>query len=131
LDIREWLCEWVLRIGKKKKEKIPDALFILPDGTKIALEVETRYKKLAVLKNFVAMYRYDIEKISRYQAVLVVASSRLNFEGLKARLLRLAPELYSRRFILSDIGMLEQGMCFYQDKLTHLEEASGLLRQKG
>ncbi len=131
LNIREWLCEWVLRIGKKKKEKIPDALFILPDGTKIALEVETRYKKLAVLKNLVAMYRYDIEKISRYHAVLIVASSRLNFEGLKVRLLHLAPELCNRRFILTDIGMLEQGMCFYQDKLTHLEEAFGLLRQKG
>jgi len=131
LEIREWLCEWVLRIGKKKKEKIPDGLVILPDGTKIALEVETRYKKLAVLKNLVAMYRYDIEKISRYHAVLIVASSRLNFEGLKVRLFHLAPELCSRRFILTDIGMLEQGMCFYQDKLTHLEEAFGLLRQKG
>jgi len=131
LDIREWLCEWVLRIGKKKKEKIPDALFILPDGTKIALEVETRYKKLAVLKNLVAMYRYDIEKISRYHAVLIVASSRLNFEGLKVRLLHLAPELCSKKFILTDVGMLEQGMCFYQNKLTHLEEAFGLLRQKG
>jgi len=131
LDIREWLCEWVLRIGKKKKEKIPDALLILPDGTKIALEVETRYKKLAVLKNLVAMYRYDIEKISRYHAVLIIASNRLHFEGLKVRLFNLAPELCSRRFVLSDIGMVEQGMCFYQDKLTHLEEAFVLLRQKG
>jgi len=131
LNIREWLCEWVLRIGKKKKEKIPDALLILPDGTKIALEVETRYKKLAVLKSLVTMYRYDIEKISRYHAVLLVASNRPNFEGLKVRLLNLAPELCSKRFILTDVGMLEQGMCFYQDKLTYLEEAFGLLRQKG
>lgn len=131
LDIREWLCEWVLRIGKKKKEKIPDALLILPDGTKMALEVETRYKKLTVLKNLVAMYRYDIEKISRYHAVLIVASSRPHFEGLKVRLLKFAPEFCSRRFILSDVGMLEQGMCFCQDKLTHLEEAFGLLKQEG
>ena len=127
LEIKEWLCEWVLRIGKKKKEKIPDALLILNNGVKIALEVETRYKKLAVLKSFVAMYRYDIEKISRYHAVLIVASSRLNFEGLKLRLLHLAPELSSKRFILSDVGMLEQGMCFYQNQIIHLEEAFKLL----
>jgi hypothetical protein len=127
LDIKEWLCEWVLRIGKKKKEKIPDALLILNHGAKIALEVETRYKKLAALKNFTAMYRYDIEKISRYQAVLITASSRLNFEGLKTRLFYLAPDLASRRFILSDIGMLEQGMCFYQNQIIHLDEAFRLL----
>ena len=127
LDIREWLCEWVLRIGKKKKEKIPDALLILPAATKIALEVETRYKKVAVLKNLVAMYRYDIEKISRYNAVLIVASSRQHFEGLRLRLLHLAPELSSRRFILTDIGMLEQGMCHYQNQIIHLEEAFKLL----
>jgi predicted transcriptional regulator len=131
LKIREWLCEWVLRIGKKKKEKIPDALLVMADGARIALEVETRYKKLAVLKRFVAMYRYDIEKISRYQAVLIVASSRLHFKGLKMRLFNLAPELCRRRFILSDIVMLEQGMCFYQDKLIHLKEALELLRKEG
>jgi len=127
LEIKEWLCEWVLRIGKKKKEKIPDALLILNNGARISLEVETRYKKLEALKTFVAMYRYDIEKISRYHAVLIVASSRLNFEGLKARLLHLAPELCSRRFILTDVGMLEQGMCFYQNQIIHLEEAFKLL----
>ena len=131
LDIKEWVCEWVLRIGKKRKEKIPDGLIILPDGTKIALEVETRYKKLEVLKTLVARYRYDIEKISRYHCVLIVASSRLNYAGLKVRLFTLAPEFCGNRFILSDTGMLEQGMCFYQDKLIHLEEAFGLLRQKG
>ena len=131
LNIKEWLCEWVLRIGKKIKEKIPDGLVILPDGTKIALEVETRYKKLAVLKSLIARYRYDIEKISRYHCVLIVASSRLNYEGLKNRFSNLAPEFCSKNFILTDLGMLEQGMCFYQDKLTYLEEAFGLLRQKG
>ena len=56
-----------------------------------------------------------------------MASSRLNFEGLKARLLHLAPELCSRRFILTDVGMLEQGMCFYQNQIIHLEEAFKLL----
>lgn len=131
LIIKEWICEWVLRIGKKRREKIPDGLIVLPDGTKVALEVETRYKRLAVVKSLIRRYSYDIEKISRYHCVLIAASSRLNYQGLKKRLFTLAPEFCSKRFILTDLGMLEQGMCFYRDKLIHLEEALALLRQIG
>ncbi len=130
LDIKDWLCEWVLRVGLKKYEKIPDALFIFPDGTKIALEVETRYKDLAALKCFASLYEYDIMEVSKYHAVLVVASSRLHYEGLKKRLLHIAPEFCGERFIFSDVGMLEQGMCFYQDKVIHLEEAIRLLNER-
>ncbi len=129
LAIKEWICEWVLRIGKKRREKIPDGLIVLLDGTKVALEVETRYKKLAVVKSLVRRYSYDIEKISRYNCVLIAASSRVNYEGLKKRIFTLAPEFCSKRIILTDLGMLEQGMCFYQDKLTHLEDALALVRQ--
>ena len=129
LDIKEWVCEWVLRVGKKKREKIPDALVILPDGIKIALEVESRYKSLAVLKSFVTMYRYDVEKVSRYDAVLIVASSRLQHEGLKRRLFNFAHEFCSKRFVLSDLEMLEHGMCFYQGDVMHIEEALGLLKK--
>jgi len=129
LDIKEWVCEWVLRMDKKRREKIPDALMILPDGTKIALEVESRYKKLAVLKSLVTMYRYDIEKISRYNAVLIVASSRPQYEGLKLRLFGLSPDFFNRRFMVTDIGMLEHGMCFYNGNSMHLEEAFNLLRK--
>lgn len=129
LNIKEWVCEWVIRIGKKRRERIPDALLILPDGTKVALEVETRYKKLTVLRSLIRRYSYDIEKISRYHCVLVVAHNRFNYEGLKTRLFTLAPEFCSKRFILTDVGMLEQGMCFYQEGLRHLEQAFELLRR--
>ena len=129
LNIKEWLCEWVLRIGKKRREKIPDGLIILPDGTKVALEVETRYKKLSVLRSIIRRYSYDIEKASKYHSVLIVAHSRSHYEGLKKRLLTLSPEFCSKRFILTDVGMLEQGMCFYQEDLRHLEEEFGLVRR--
>lgn len=131
IDIQEWICEWALRVGKDRGEKIPDGLLVLPDGTKAALEVETRYKKLDVLRYFVKRYHYDITKICRYDGVLVVSSSRFNYEGLKTRLYNLAPELCSSRFFLTDLGMLEQGMCFHQGKLDHLEEAFGSLKQNG
>jgi len=130
LEIKDWLCEWVLRVGLKKHEKIPDALFILPDGTKIALEVETKYKDLAALKCFASLYEYDVMEASKYDAVLVVGSSRDHYEGLKKRLLHIEPEFCGERFIFSDVGMLEQGMCFYQDKIIHLEEAIKLLNER-
>ena len=44
LEIKEWICEWVLRINKHKKDKIPDGLLILSNGVNLALEVETSYK---------------------------------------------------------------------------------------
>jgi hypothetical protein len=131
LDIKEWVCEWDIRRGKGAGEKIPDGLIILKDGMNVALEVETRYKKLGILRNFVKRYRYDIEKISRYHCVLIVASSRFNYDGLRMRLYNLAPEFCSKAFILADLGMLELGMCFYQGKLIHLEEAIGLLKTGG
>ncbi|MBU2034433.1 MAG: replication-relaxation family protein [Candidatus Omnitrophica bacterium] len=131
LNIKEWVCEWDLRRGKRAGEKIPDGLITFTEGINVALEVETRYKTLGILRNFVKRYRYDIEKISRYHCVLVVASSRFNYDGLRTRLYNLAPEFCSKAFILADLGMLELGMCFYQGKLIHLEEAVKLLKVGG
>ena len=129
LNIKEWVCEWDLRKGKRAGEKIPDGLIIFTDGMKVALEVETRYKKLGILRNFIKRYRYDIEKIARYDAVLIVAFSRPQYEGLKLRLFNLSPEFFNRRFMVTDIGMLEHGMCFYEGELRHLEDAFALLKK--
>lgn len=129
LNIKEWICEWVIRTGRKRREKIPDALIILTDGAKVALEVETRYKKLSVLKSLIRRYSYDIEKASKYHYVLIAAHSRPNYEGLRKRLFTLSPEFCSKKFILTDVGMLEQGMCFYQESPRHLEEAFELARR--
>ena len=129
MNIKEWVCEWDLRRGKRSGEKIPDGLITLAEGINMALEVETRYKTLGILKTFIKRYRYDIEKISRYHCLLVVASSRFNYDGLKMRLYNLAPEFCSKSLILADLCMLELGMCFYQGKLIHLEEAIKLLKE--
>ena len=50
LNIKEWISEEVIRIGKKRREKIPDALILLPNGVKIALEAESKDKKFSCLK---------------------------------------------------------------------------------
>ena len=129
LNIKEWVCEWDLRRGKRPGEKIPDGLITLANGLNIALEVETRYKTLGILKTFIKKYRYDIEKISKYNCLMVIASSRFNYDGLRTRFYNIAQEFCSRFLVLADLGMLELGMCYYQSKMIHIEEAIKLLKE--
>jgi len=129
-EIKEWVCEWVLRINKHKRDKIPDGLLILQDGVNLALEVETSYKTKEAWKTVVTLYRYDIEKISRYDAVLIVAPDMLNYESIKTKLYKLAPEFCARNFILTEVNMLRQDLCFYQAKAMSLTEVFSLLKEK-
>ena len=73
LEIKQWICEWVLRINTHKRDKIPDGLIILQDDIRIALEAETSYKTRGALDVWVTLYRYDIEKAGKYDVVLVIA----------------------------------------------------------
>jgi len=131
LEIKEWVCEWILRINKHKKDKIPDGLLILQNDTKIALEVETSYKTKEAWKTVVTLYRYDIEEISRYDAVLVIAPDMLNYESIKRKLYKIAPESSSRSFILTEVSMLQQGLCFCQQEVRSITEVLNLLKPKG
>lgn len=131
LEIKEWICEWVLRINKHKKDKIPDGLLILSNGTNLSLEAETSYKTKEAWKTVVTLYRYDIEDIFRYDAVLVVAADMLNYESIKRKLYKIAPEFSSRSFILTEVKMLQQSLCFYQQGVRPITEALSLLKMKG
>jgi hypothetical protein len=131
LEIKEWVCEWVLRINKHKRDKIPDGLLILQDGINLALEVETSYKTKEAWRTVVTLYRYDIEKVSRYDAVLVVAQDTLNYESIKTKLYNLAPGFCASNFILTELSMLGHGLCFYQADTRNLAEAFRLLNEKG
>jgi len=131
LSILEWICEWVLRLKKHKKDKIPDGLIMLQDETKIALEAETSYRNRESWKTVVTLYRYDIEEISQYVAVLIVAQDTLTYESIKSKLYSIIPGFSSKRFILAEINMLGQGTCFYQQELRPITEALNLLKQKG
>lgn len=131
LAIKEWTCEWVLRLNKHRKDKIPDGLIILPDDLKIALEIETSYRAKESWKTVVTLYRYDIEKAAEYDAVLVVAQDALNFESIKLKLYSIIPEFSSRHFILTEINLLRQGLCFYRQEIKSLTEVPELLKTKG
>jgi len=130
LIIKEWFCAWVLRIGEHKRALIPDSVIALQSGTVIALEIETQSKKLSELKRMVDIYRYDIDKKSKYQGVLMIVEYKFDYEGIKKRLLHLAPEFCSRAFVLADLDMFNQGLCFYANEVRSLEEAFKLLAEK-
>ena len=129
LTIKEWISEEIIRIGKKRREKIPDALILLPNGIRIALEAESKDKKFVALKILVAKYRYDIEKASRYDVCLVVAYGKGHYEGLVKKFLMINPEFFNKKFILATIAMLEHGVGLYQGEVRHLEDALTLLRK--
>jgi len=130
LPIKDWICEWVLRIDKSRKDKIPDGLMILTDDKRIALEAETSYKTKEALRTVVSLYCYDIEECSRYSAVLVIAQDMLTYESIKDKLYDIDPEFSINAFILTEINILKQGFCFYQTKIMALTEALKLLPKR-
>ena len=131
LEIKDWICEWVLRLNKHRKDKIPDGLIILKDGTNLALEVETSYKTKEAWKTVLILYRYDIEKALRYNAVLIVAQDTLAYQSIKQKLYSIDPEFSNKSFILTEVNMLGQGLCFYQEIVRPIIEALNLLKPKG
>ena len=109
---------------------MPDSFIVLQFGIDIALEIETQSKKLSELKRMIDIYRYDIDKKSKYQGVLMIAEHTFDYEGIKKRLFHLAPEFCSRAFVLADLDMFNQGLCFYGNEVRSLEEAFKLLAEK-
>jgi hypothetical protein len=128
LQIEDWICEWILRINKHRKDKIPDGLLILSNGLEIALETETSYKTKEAWKTVVTLYRYDIEKISKYDRVLIIAQDSDNYEGIKTKLYSIDPVFCPNSFILTEVNMLQQGLCFYQQSVGPITEALNLLK---
>ena len=130
LIVKEWACAWILRIGKHKRALVPDSFIVLQFGTVIALEIETQAKKLSELKRMIDIYRYDIDKKPKYNAVLMVIEYKLVYESIKKRLFYLAPEFCSRAFILADIDMFKQGLCFYQNEVRGVEDVFKLVKNE-
>ncbi|MCX5703454.1 MAG: hypothetical protein NT066_03065, partial [Candidatus Omnitrophica bacterium] len=109
---------------------VPDSFIVLQFGTVIALEIETQFKKLSELKRMIDIYRYDIDEKSKYNAVLMIVEYKFDYEGIKKRLFHLAPEFCSRAFVLADLDMFNQGLCFYANEVRSLAEAFKLLAEK-
>lgn len=123
-----WENDWILRIGRKRREKIPDSMFTLPCGVKVAVELELQHKKSEFLKRMVAIYRYYIEKASRYHAVLIIASDRYYHESLKKRFTKISPFFCQKALIFAYTEMLEQGLCLYNNEVMGLKELGDLLK---
>lgn len=129
LEIKEWVSEWALRVGKKKGDKLPDGLIKLSCGLKLALEAETSYKTFSIWKWVAKRYRYDIEK-NCYHAVLIIAVHKNSLEGIILKLSNINLELCKKAFIFTDPVMLKTGECFYQDKVRTIQETLALVKQE-
>ena len=70
---------------------------------------------------------YTMPEYSRYDVVLIVASSSSNYDGIKNRLFYIKPEFSKRAFILADLLSLDIGNCFYQDEYMTIKEALRLI----
>jgi len=127
LAIKEWVPEWVIRKKFRVKSKIPDALIVLDSGIKIALEAETWYKQRGEWKTIVYKYKHEMP---RYDAVLIIAYSSSNYEGIRDRLFYIQPEFSKKLFMLADLVLLERGECFYQDKVRQIREALELFKEQ-
>ena len=131
LEIKEWIPEWVIRKDRKTRSKIPDGIIVTSSGIRIALEVETWYKKRSTWEVVVYSYSreisYTLPEYSRYDVVLIVAPSSSNFDGIKNRLFYIKPEFSKRAFIVADLLALDIGNCFYQDEYMTIKEALRLI----
>ena len=72
------------------------------------------------------VYKYKHE-MPRYDAVLIIAYSSSNYEGIRD----IMPEFSQKLFMLTDLVLLKQGQCFYQGKVRQIREAIDLLKQLG
>jgi hypothetical protein len=132
LDIKEWIPEWVIKKNLNVKDKIPDGVMVLPSGIKIALEVETWYKQRGEWMCVVYNYKREMSGIisePRYNAVLIIAYSNSNYEGIKNRLFYIKPEFSNIAFMLTDLTLLPRGECFYQNEVRQIKETIDLLKQ--
>ena len=76
------------------------------------------------------VYKYKHE-MPRYDAVLIIAYSSSNYEGIRDRLFYIMPEFSQKLFMLTDLVLLKQGQCFYQGKVRQIREAIDLLKAPG
>jgi len=128
VSLKKWQSGWLLRrLNKQRLGTVPDALFVITDSKKIAVETVIEHKGLASLRNIVTFYQSEIDKNYKYHAVLVVASCSNQYEYLKKNLPVIDHSFCSKAFILTEPGMLEDGCCLYQDKLRVIEEAFRLV----
>lgn len=128
VNLKGWSCKWFLRrINEQTRGMIPSASFIIADSKKIAVEVVIQHKDIVSLRRMVTFYQHEVGDNLSYHAVLVVVDCTNQYEYLRRALFPIDPSFCSKAFILTELGMLEQGICFYQDKLRVTEEAFRLV----
>ncbi len=127
-DLRNWIPQWVIRLRENKREKLPDALLVTSSGAKIALVVETDYRRVSSWKELFAKYIYDVDKLLKYHAVLIVIPHKHYFDRIIQKTFELYPRSGNRAFIFTSPALLQEGQGFYKDKVIDLREAVRLVK---
>ena len=129
-NIKEWVSEWGIKVGKRRFEKLPDGLLKFDNGLNIALEAETSYKRLPVWRWFIKRYEYAILKRGRYDGVLLVAAQRGALKSIILRVVEMNPEFCNSSFIFTDPAMIKAGECFYNNGVKYIQDALNLLKEE-
>ena len=128
VQLTDWKTKGLIDFGKYRFDILPDSLFALSCGVKISVTIELHYKRIEYFKKMLGIYRYDVEKVYRYHAVLIVASPVRYYESLKRRLTRISPYFCRESIIFTNPEMLKQGLCFYNNEAMELNDAVELIR---
>ena len=129
LNIMNWQSEWMLMIGRKRSESFPSSYFMLRPCINVALElILERRSRDFLRKRILQTYSYLIEKLQKYDTLLIVTSGPASCKGVKKQVSYESPEFCRRYVIFSDPETLKAGQCIYKDEVRGLSDAFGLVR---
>ena len=129
LNIMNWQSEWMLRIKKKRCESVPSSYFMLRSGINVALELLLERRNHDFLRQrIIQTYSYLIEKLHKYDTLLIVTPYSISSKSVKKRLSFESPEFCQKYVIFSDPETLKAGQCIYKDEVRGLSDAFGLVR---
>jgi len=131
IDIGNYQSEWLIRHGKDKRKKLPDAILYTRRGARIAVIAIIGYKDTSFWENLFIGYSHDIEELSKYHAALIITRNKNYHEGAIASLHKVYDELRDKFFIFTYPAILEKGQCFYNNTVIDLREAASLLKGQG
>ena len=124
-----WQSDWILRIKKKRYESVPSSEFVSRSGTHVALELILERRSREFIKSRIFQtYSYLIEKLQKYDALLIVTPGPASCKGVKKQVSYESSEFCRRYVIFSEPEMLKVGQCIYKDEVRGLNDALELVR---
>ena len=126
IDLAKWKSEWMVRVGRRRRETGPDTVITLPSGIKVAVELILQYRRPKFLKELISYYYYDIEKAFKYHLLFIIVPH--HYEHIRKRMYSLSPRFSEKYLIIANLEIINQGMCFCKGGVKGLKEAFELFK---